>query len=392
MRGRNGKYLGLEACGTALRVRMRSLASDRSGAFALMFALCSVPVLIALGCSFDYVQALNTHRRMQSALDAALLSASKHLDTDDAAAIKAEITNWIDAESAQKGYFVLNTNNITIDSSGGVIKASISATVPTTFMRIAGVQSVPVAVTSAITGGGSDGANTIVTKNAFSMYLVLDRSGSMDEETNTSYTTTCYTNMWRKTGAYQCTKKYTKIEALQLATANLMTQLSSADPDHKYVRTAAVSYNTEMQMPNPLGWGESDTLSYVQALTAEGGTASGLAFTTAYNALNDSTENAEHKKTNGNDKPGKYIVFMTDGDNNNAADDTTTKRYCDRARTKGITVYTIAFMAPPKGQALLSYCATTGEDYFPAENTAQLVEAFKLIGQTSSKTLVRLTQ
>jgi uncharacterized protein YegL len=329
---------------------------------------------------------------MQSALDAALLSASKHLDTMDNDDIKVDIANWIDAESARTGDYSLDTDDITIDSAKGVIKATATANVPTTFLRIAGITTIPVATTSAISGGATDGSDTIVTKNAFSMYLVLDRSGSMDEDTNTSYTTTCYTNIWNKTGAYQCTKKYTKIEALKLATADLMTQLSTADPDHKYVRTAAVSYNSSMQTPQALAWGESNTLTYVQALTAEGGTASGNPFKNAYLALNNGSENTEHKKMNGNENPGKYIVFMTDGDNNYATDDTTTKKYCDKARTKGITVYTIAFMAPAKGQALLSYCATTGEDYFPAENTAQLVEAFKLIGQTSSKTLVRLTQ
>jgi hypothetical protein len=82
---------------------------------------------------------------------------------------------------------------------------------------------------------------------------------------------------------------------------------------------------------------------------------------------------------------------MTDGANNVTGADTKTKLYCDKARTAKIQVYTIAFMAPKQGQALLQYCATTSSDYFKAEDTAQLVAAFKLIGETASKKIVRLT-
>jgi hypothetical protein len=56
-----------------------------------------------------------------------------------------------------------------------------------------------------------------------------------------------------------------------------------------------------------------------------------------------------------------------------------------------IRVFSIAFMAPDKGQALLKYCATSTEDYFEAEDTASLVAAFEAIGHASSKTPVRLT-
>jgi len=82
---------------------------------------------------------------------------------------------------------------------------------------------------------------------------------------------------------------------------------------------------------------------------------------------------------------------MTDGANNVNGADAKTKQYCDKARADNITVYSIAFMAPPQGQSLLRYCATTSAEYFSAENTAELVAAFKLIGQNATKVLVRLT-
>jgi Flp pilus assembly protein TadG len=383
----------------SLRYIVGSLWQDRTGNFGLMFAFCSVPLLIALGCSFDYVQALNTHRRMQSALDAALVAAVKEVGTKDTTALKSEIANWLEAESVQKGYYVLNTDAIAIDTTNSTIKAAVSATVPTTFLKIAGINNVAVAVESAVAGGKT------VTKSAFSMHLVLDHSGSMGDSTTTTYTTTCYTNQKKKTGAYTCTKTYTKIEALKLAVGSLMGQLAAADPDLKYVRTAAVSYNDQMDTPTGFSWGEDQALTYVNNLQPAGMTDSSVAMATAYQALIDTTagkdENKIHFAKNGVANPKKYIVFMTDGENtkwngytvvDNPEADASTKATCDAARKNNVTVYTIAFMAPARGQALLQYCATTADDYFAAESTAQLVDAFKSIGESSSDNLIRLTQ
>jgi uncharacterized protein YegL/Flp pilus assembly protein TadG len=365
---------------------LKAMLTDKTGSFALTFALTAVPVMIAIGCSFDYVAALNTHRKMQSDLDAAIVAAVQHVGARDNTAIKAEIGKWLEAEAETKGYYVLNTSGIAIDTSNSTIKATVSATVPTTFLKIAGINSVPVAVTSAVIGGKNS-----TTKNAFSMYLVLDRSGSMDEATNTSYTTTCYKNEKKKTGAYSCTLFYTKLEALKLAVSDLVTQLATADPDKKYVRTGAVSYNDAMQSPSPLDWGEAAILTYVNALTASGTTDSSAAMAKAYSSLILAAEDSLHEQKNGQ-TPSKYIVFMTDGANNVSNADTKTRATCDLARTKGVRIYSIAFMAPTAGQTLLKYCATTTDDYFPAENAAQLIEAFKLIGETSAKTSLRLTQ
>lgn len=372
---------------------------DRSGNFGLAFALSAVPIMIAIGCSFDYLQASNTHRKMQSDLDAAIVAAVKHVGTKDENTLKAEIADWLEAEAEQKNYYVLDVDSIAIDTTNATITATVSATVPTTFLKIAGIDNVPVSVASSVVGGKT------ITKTAFSMYLVLDHSGSMADPTTTTYTTTCYTNTKNKTGAYSCTKTYTKMEALKLAVDSLMTQLATADPDKKYVRTAAVSYDDKMDTPAALAWGESHVLTYVNNLKPDGLTDSSAATEAAYQALIDTSagkdENKIHLAKNGVATPKKYIVLMTDGENtmmlknrvvDNPAADKATKATCDAARQNNVTVYTIAFMAPTRGQELLKYCATTIEDYFPAESTADLVEAFKTIGETSSNNLVRLTQ
>ncbi len=171
--------------------------------------------------------------------------------------------------------------------------------------------------------------------------------------------------------------------------ARLSNQLETADPTQQYVRTAAISYNSGSQTPVAVNWGTSKALAYVNALDAEGGTDSSNAMATAYTRVLATTETDAHKAKNGQD-PSRYIIFMTDGDNNYSSADTSTKATCDAARKANVKVYTVAFMAPSGGKKLLEYCATSASDYYSATNAAELVAAFKAIGEKAAASMTRL--
>ena len=371
---------------TGLKNLCRRLASDRAGNIAMTFAIVSVPLLGGIGVGVDYIRALNLHREIQGGLDAALVAAVKDIGTKDEAALEQQLSNWLAAQATVAGSYTLDTTGVVIDRTNYGITAKVTANVDTTFMKLLGKKKIPVAVKASVISGQSE-----TKKNAFSMYFVLDRSGSMDENTNTKYSSTC-TNWWGQ--SYTCDKYYKKMESLKMATADLLSQFDKADPDKKYVRTGSVSYNNVMQSAQKLSWGTAKVKTYVDALTSTGTTNSGEAFEEAYSALTvtgSKSEEKTHEAKNGVKKPDKYIVFMTDGENNVLGADAKTKQNCDKARTAGIKVYTIAFMAPIQGQNLLKYCATTSAEYFAAEDTTALIAAFKLIGESAAKTLVRLT-
>ena len=42
----------------------------------------------------------------------------------------------------------------------------------------------------------------------------------------------------------------------------------------------------------------------------------------------------------------RFMIFMTDGDNNYSSDDTETKALCDQYKADGIEIYSVAFEAP----------------------------------------------
>lgn len=71
------------------------------------------------------------------------------------------------------------------------------------------------------------------------------------------------------------------------------------------------------------------------------------------------------------------------------AGDNRLRQICDVARQNDIVVFSIAFQAPPQGQAVMRYCATTDAHYYPVQN-ANISDAFTSIARTISQ--LRLVQ
>ncbi|MCQ2005473.1 vWA domain-containing protein [Rhizobium sp. NRK18] len=388
---------------------------SRDGNFAILTAL-SLPVVIAfVGVAIDMSRLLNTRTQLQSAADSAALVASKAMADQGMTEAQAKVLalNFVNSQLALDNDLggTLDKDNIDIvptkvtnaDGSGTYdVQVKLNLDVKMTAMTgLLGIDSRPVSVNSAAR------TSTESTKSPLSMYLVLDRSGSMAWDTDqygtyeVSYDCSYWTSegrgrnkVWEyhpKTCTYSAIGYIPKIYALKQAVSNLMAQLAAADPEQKYVRTAAVSYNSDMDTPLDLDWGTAKTLAYVDTLIADGGTDSSQAVTTARNALHANSEDQAHKKKNGG-VPVKYMVFMTDGENNDPKSDTKTKKECDDAKREGTIIYTVAFMAPAAGKALLSYCATDAAHYFDASNASDLIAAFNSIGAQATSKVSRLTQ
>jgi Flp pilus assembly protein TadG/uncharacterized protein YegL len=378
----------------------RAVLKDRRGNLSIIAALVLPVGLASAGMAIDMSKMVASRAALQNAADAAALAAASALANDQVTTtqaealatdfVKGQMSNHIGTpDPGQQAFDFSTCTDVDVKQEVTVGTAKkYTVKVSTCYDVKYSTLSAFLGKTSGRVSVSSTTQSSTESKNALSMYLVLDRSGSMAEYTNTvsgSYqcrygrrTTTCYTY-------------YDKITALRMAATNLMNQLSKADPDKIFVRTAAVSYNSAMQTPVNLAWSVDHTKTYISKLTADGGTDSGLAFKTAYQAVSASTEDTLHMQKNGQ-VPSKYIVFMTDGDNNYTSADTETKKWCDQARQAGVEVYSVAFMAPDRGQALLSYCATDSSHYFKAEDADDLNAAFEYIGERATATATRLTQ
>ncbi|WP_156387113.1 MULTISPECIES: VWA domain-containing protein [unclassified Rhizobium] len=405
-----------------IRRHAAELLRDRKGNFGIMGAIALPVVLVAAGVAIDATNLVMARNHLQDASDSAALAASSALVNQNMSIadakllavnyLKAQMYNWNAGSGLTDEEVKKLAEEFTSNTVVDIKEVPGLGNNKNYYVDVSTKLAVKLNPMTQITGNKTANVTTrskaeasTEAKNALSMYLVLDQSGSMGDNTATadpaaptkqeSYTCgkkTCYRTV---------TNYLTKIAALKRATADLLTQLKNADVTTSLVRTGAVSYSSKMFTPTSLDWGEQHVLNYVNALPASGSTDSSAAFAKAYADISAATEKTAHKNKNGQ-VPTKYIVFMTDGENNyyngksnsdsGKLSDAATKKSCDDARTAGIQVYTVAFMAPDAGKKLLSYCATDASHYFSAEDATQLTAAFKYIGEKASQLSVRLTQ
>ncbi|MFD1328111.1 vWA domain-containing protein [Mycoplana ramosa] len=389
------------------------LAKDRRGNFGMMTALLLPVLLGAGGISIDVTKMMMTKNRLQDAADSAALAAASALANDGYSIEAAKLlalrfietqmrsggnvdgdgTDTKNPDNKDPSSFASSVVNIEETPTGKSSKAWVITVTASMDMDLNPLTRLLVKDKATITANTSAESAT-ESKNALSMYLVLDKSGSMLANTEQKIVpvTSCYQyndsgNLLNKNPISPCYVK--KIEALKTAAGSLFDTLDAADPDTIYVRTGTVSYNSERGTTYKINWGTTASRTQVNALEGGGGTSSTAAMQAAYDKLMASTENTEHQKKN-QQVPTKYIVFMTDGNNNNSSDDTKTLNICKTAKTAGVKIYTVAFMAPPRGQQLLSNCATPGS-FFVADKMSDLVKAFEKIGQEAAATIARLT-
>jgi Flp pilus assembly protein TadG/uncharacterized protein YegL len=387
--------------------QMSRLLKDRSGNFGMMTAIL-LPVLIgAGGVALDLTNMMMSKTQLQEAADSAALAASTALATGEAAnevaARKlamdffiAQMGNYMGAEAASA---LAATTDVDIKTTTSGGNKSFAVSVGSTYnltltplMGVLGYQTMNIATSSTSTSGTSE------TRSALSMTLVLDESGSMLADTEVEISPRKECAHYNINGGYigwwaPCMVK--KIEALEMAANLLLDQLDKADPKSEFVRTSAINWSSSVQETSELAWGTENTRNKViRKLSGGGGTESSAPMKKAYDALTKAGKKAEeqiHLDEKGNEEIQKYIVFMTDGNNNHDYSDAATLAICEAAKKANITIYSVAFKAPSRGQNLLKQCATGNDRYFKAESMKDLVEAFQSIGQDASKDRTLLT-
>ena len=148
--------------------RLQSLWGDRRGAIAVLFALLLVPMLGFVGLAVDGAMLYSVQGKLQEALDSAVLAGARVLRESGR---DADISEFFNANYPE-GY--LGTTELILhidaDNAGdGRLVLSASATVPTMFSRVFGVDEVNV----------SAAAGVLREPRGMELALVVDTTGSM---------------------------------------------------------------------------------------------------------------------------------------------------------------------------------------------------------------------
>ncbi len=154
-----------------------------------------------------------------------------------------------------------------------------------------------------------------------------------------------------------------KIDVLKQSTKILFDEIEAGTPNPallpESIRTGMSAYNTDIVDVQAMNWGWAHLEGAVNSLFANGGTNSTPALESAYKQIRDDRQfRKTHDPSFIESSHREYVVFMTDGDNNQVLWDEESAQICNTMRNDGIELFSIAFAAPEKGEVLLLDCAS----------------------------------
>jgi len=149
-----------------VRLRVPRFARNAQGNVAVLFGLAIIPIVLGIGVAVDYGRALIVRERMLSAADAAALAIGSWTGLTQAE-LKTKAQQYFDANYPSNA--LGTAGKLNVGFQGDDILVNVSGSVPTTFMRLANIDSVDV------------GASAVITKKErnIELALVLDTTGSM---------------------------------------------------------------------------------------------------------------------------------------------------------------------------------------------------------------------
>ena len=156
------------------RKALTAFRRDDRGNAALMVTLALPLLMLSIGGAMDYARALDARARLQSAVDAALLATASHRlanagisDGELLAYFRRMLREARDKRLQKK--LQLDVAGAALTREDDVLQARVSGTFTTTFMRLAGIDTMPIGVTSETRAGFA----------RLEVALVLDVTGSM---------------------------------------------------------------------------------------------------------------------------------------------------------------------------------------------------------------------
>jgi len=311
-------------------------ARDTRGNIAILFGVTLTVILFAIATAIDFARMTSVSAKLNDLTDGAALAgafvADSHPDTR-----RQNVLNSL----TENGYYSSSEYGavepeIIFDDQNREVRVRIEAPLGLLFSGVLGgdkpifSESVASYLTEEIT--------------PVSISFALDVSGSMGDDTP---------------------EGEAKIQVLKDATRTLFSAMESSVRNpaelREILRTGMTAYNTEVVATEAMDWGWDSLETSVDDLFADGGTNSTPALEASLNQLVDDFHKPAGLR--------QFIIFMTDG-NNNEVDangnsvnwDADSYAVCLDAQAQGIEIYSVAFSAPEKGQALLFDCASPNEN------------------------------
>ena len=342
---------------------------DETGQMAVVFALVLGLIFMVIGAAVDMSALTSAKSKASDLADgmalAGALAAREGKSTYQRTLLGEEGVYAIFEENVLSKDLAVSGLIVAIDDRKKEVRVTFDMSVDYSLMGMFGKKSSNVRSTAVV-------GYSIDTIPPISMAFAFDTSGSM---------------AWPADGA----ASKTKMEVLQEATELLFEAMESEAENPDLLRAAFTttfsSYNTDIVAREGWSFGGisiDNVKDYANEMVALGGTNSVPSMQYAVDQL---IGNRPFR----NPKWQGYVLFMTDGSNNNAASENPdTLALCEQLKSDPlITVITVAFSAPQAGQDLLEECATEG-NYYESKDARQIKKDFAKIGREIGEATIRL--
>lgn len=401
---------------------LSSFARREDGNAAMILALSLFPIIVMMGFAFDIQRAQTVKLHVQTAADAAALAgAREYYDGSDNAANVAR-DYFLAAMSTVSHGATCEEPSVTTNDAQVSVTLEASCSIETTVGGLVGREK--------ITLGTASSASSKQTK--LDLALMLDVSGSMSGQKltdlkeaadnavdillagATSQTKIAITPYATSVNLGDFAEAAVGADSFDATRDNptCVTERPGADKttdagpeEGSYVgyETTTKEGSRNITCPTadflPLTNNSDDLKAKIASLSAGGWTAGQLGVAWSWYAIspdwNDIWPAESAARPYEDSDTIKAVVLMTDGSFNTTYDTdqgnsvNQSKVLCSAMRDQGVIVYSVAFQAPPGGQAVLADCATSEDHYFEPEDGDALIAVYGEIAASLSN--LRLT-
>lgn len=396
---------------------------DQQGTFAVFSLFVFLSMILVAGLAIDLMRHETVRLRMQGVTDRAVLAATSLRQSPNSGTPEQILTAYFAAEglSDQLG----NQYSIVDDpEEGRSITVVPTATVPSLFMRLLGINSFAVATPASA-------QESVGNRVRVELVMVLDVSGSMGSgnkigtmrEAAAQLANTLLAD--NNDGAVAISLvPYDTWVLPPAGFLNSFTNISGSGACNDWtvwnIITNTLSQATERRSCSSATWrtvrpyqhDAAITVGHINALVAANTTSIDLGVRWGALHFDPSMQPAiSDLITNGAvspvfqgrpfdwDEPDlvRAMILLTDGQNccgsrySRAQQDLNTIAVCTELKARDVIIYSIAFQAPAGGAALMQACASSPSHYFNA-NVNELVAVFEAIGNNVQTQALRLTQ
>ncbi|MEZ5775243.1 MAG: pilus assembly protein [Hyphomicrobiaceae bacterium] len=408
-----------------LAAAARAFQRRDDGAIAIIFGLALILIVFAIGLAIDTGRAVVAANRIASSLDAATLAGAQLMAREDIT--EAEVREYVERSfdsqliNAREEGIRVGDLQISLDPPTGTVQATVGFSVPLTFSAVLGKS----------TMSGTRSSTAIFKLKGVELAMVLDITGSMDTGGKLSalkQAATDIVDILLPDGEVTLNKvslvpysasvnagPYASIASDGASIDNCVFERVGAhayseDPpgpgDYSGAEDPMSPSNPNYSCPAPtvlpLTNSKATLLTTVNSYSAFGGTAGHIGIAWGWYTISPSWAGIWPAGSEPQDYTNadytKAVLIMTDGEFNtsyangamNATSSDQALDLCEAIRDAGVQVFTVAFQAPATAEQMLRDCSASTSNFFVADNTAELREAFQTIATRLQK--LRLTR